>query len=117
MVCDDDRNETFGFHIPMTEVSSTSDKHKALSVMVWDHDYLSADEPLGNVEIKLDTIPRDTPIEQYYKLEGAKSGEIHLMLRRTALTSPPLRSVCSVLYSAALLCSACAVLCSASALR
>jgi hypothetical protein len=51
-------NETFGFLIDAPS-STRNAKPVTLSVMVWDHDYLSPDDPLGSVEIPLAEIPRD----------------------------------------------------------
>lgn len=113
--------EVFGFCIPPAKIDNPS---SALTVMVWDHDFLTPDDFMGQIEIPLKDIPRDSSAhpfdpsgiphdpsssslnnaddgngngnesdEKWFQLEGAKSGEVCLSLKRVVLTSPHLRDV------------------------
>lgn len=70
-----------------------------LSILAYDHDFLSPDDPLGSIEIFIDDIPRDTVIEKYFPLGGVDKGEIFLSIRRSPLTSPHLARIVDDLCS------------------
>jgi hypothetical protein len=78
-------NEMFFFHLFGTE------PHK-LSLLVFDHDFLTADDSLGSVEVNLDLIERDKEYRLDLKIENASSGSIRVVIRRAALTSDRLVS-------------------------
>ena len=76
----------------------------------FDHDLFSRDDPLGWFEIPLTQIPRDQTVERFFKsarllivrlndltfmsrLQGVKTGEVHMSIRRAPLTSPEIRKV------------------------
>jgi hypothetical protein len=74
-------------------------QHQFISVLVFDHDFITPDEPLGQFEINVEDIPRDKPLEKYFKLQGVPKGEVMLSIRRAALTSPELSRIANELSS------------------
>lgn len=70
-----------------------------ISVLAFDHDFLTPDDPLGQFEIPVESIRRDKPIEKYFRLEGVPHGEIFLSIRRATLTSPDLARIAQELCS------------------
>ena len=43
-----------------------------LFALMFDHNILTADDPLGSIEVNLNDIPLDVDIERMYRLEGAR---------------------------------------------
>lgn len=101
-------NELFGIFIPprghtvvrkksgaISKIfkSGDSKEDNRISVLAFDHDYLTPDDPLGQFEILLDDIPRDHIVEKCFTLEGVEHGELMLSIRRSALTSPEMQKI------------------------
>jgi len=80
-------DELFGFYVSPEESDSN------LSVICWDQDFGKADDPEGFVDIKVSSIPRGETVDRYYKLQDVAHGEVHLSIKRAALSSPQLRDV------------------------
>lgn len=55
-------------------------KNEKIHLAVYDHDYLSKDDPLGNAVIELNelNLQPNTPCHHSVKLQNADSGEVHL---------------------------------------
>ncbi len=78
-------------------IDPASDESKAaLSVACMDHDTMTPDDPLGTFDVPLKSIPRDKTTEKFYTLQGVKTGEVCLSIRRATLTSPELKYILSV---------------------
>jgi len=55
-----------------------------LEVKCVDHDNFGKDDPLGRVEIPLETLEDDVACDSWYTLTGVKTGEVHLILTKTS---------------------------------
>ena len=69
-------------------VQNVASMEDTLFVLLFDHNILTADDPLGGLEIDLSQVPLDRETERYFSLQGKKSGQVMLRFQRTAITSP-----------------------------
>jgi hypothetical protein len=65
-------------------------------MQLFDRNFISRDDPLGSVDIDLSEFARNQRVEQTFPLEGAKSGEVSLVIERAPLSSGELRDVLQV---------------------
>lgn len=82
-------NEPFCFWLEPGATTAT------LSLMLFDHNVLSRDEPIGSVDIDVSHIARDQsePLSCTYSLVGVATGEVELALQRAVLSSAELKAV------------------------
>jgi hypothetical protein len=74
-------NERFAFFI------SAGTQFAVLHFMVFDHNLVAADEPIGSVSISVSLIPRYEKMTRKLSLCGVSQGEIVVTLNRTCLSS------------------------------
>ncbi len=65
-------------------------------MQLFDRNFISRDDPLGSVDIDLSEFARNQRVEQTFPLDGAKSGEVSLVIERAPLSSSELRDVLQV---------------------
>eukprot|EP01083_Nonionella_stella_P078979 216452_1 len=86
--------ETFGFRVASALFERPSNHAEdVLSIMCWDHDYLTPDDPLGDIEIPLSEFQRDVTTEKWVMLENVEHGEILISVRRSVITSPEMLQI------------------------
>jgi hypothetical protein len=60
---------------------------------LFDHNFIKFDEPMGCVDVDIQSISRDTPTFMRCALDGVQSGEIEIEIRRAVVSSRPLRDI------------------------
>jgi len=73
-------NESFLFRV---------DQNDILTIKCYDHDNVGRDDPLGQIQVKLDTLVQGKEIEQWIPLQHVKQGDLHLKFIALDFGLPP----------------------------